>query len=173
VRHPKNKWRKLTIFEWFSTQTAQARPLRGILTAVAEHYPNAIVLPLTISVPGLTFEPSQREDRQFAEALLAQVTFEPLGIFIRELEKLHHPVGPDVCGWPCSCFCLSLLWWLVCAVGWFVSVLSVSGFVGDFGVCSFLIFVRFASFNLSLFAFSLASFNLSLFACRQVCLLFP
>jgi hypothetical protein len=120
----------------------KARPLRGILTAVAEHYPNAIVLPLTISVPGLTFEPSQREDRQFAEALLARVTFEPLGIFIRELEKLHHPVGPDVCGWSCSCVCLGLLWWSVCAGGWFVSVLSVADFVVSASRCTNQLFLK-------------------------------
>ena len=73
--------------------TPKAKWLQGILTAIGKEYPNALVLPMTISVPGLQFKTAaQKDDKLFAERLRDQLAFEPLSSLIWELERLTHPM---------------------------------------------------------------------------------
>lgn len=72
--------------------TPKAKWLQGILTTISDEYPNALVLPMTISVPGLQFKTAaQMDDKLFAEQLRDKLTFEPLSTMIWELERLTHP----------------------------------------------------------------------------------
>jgi DNA-dependent protein kinase catalytic subunit len=72
--------------------TPKAKWLHGIISAIATEYPNALVLPMTISVPGLKFpNKNQKQDQEFAERMQKELSFEPLSTLMWELERLSHP----------------------------------------------------------------------------------